>query len=414
MAFLRRVVAVLVVGGGLANAKIIPRRDPLDGALNSSLIVIMKQQQSGVFKIEEVFLGDMGAGQLLDLPRFKLAVRDESAFISGVERVEPIRENTRILAFLKPAKSGGWDVAGLGNCYFWTHDPNSLEPLQTMARRSLALRASWESARSVQDGPKRVEALWPFLWNYDRACYKKTMETLREIGPDAGDYIAQRLATMPSGQKQSLVYDAGVYRSHALHAALIVEMKEQKAAWEKLIGRQTTKTYDQVSPPGRMRNYPPRPDEDLPNRADEIYGLLYSGFEGLGSFNDRSDLPFIRESAMWAVRFRFKQIGDAALEAFARMPDRQNLPVIQAVWQEFSKRPFAGNEMYSFDVMKALNTHRYPEAIPLMAQFANVRFAREMAHEFLASMTGMDFGSDVNEWLHWYESHKDQLGLPHE
>src|ERR1022692_3920575 len=83
-------------------AKIIPRRDPLDAALDSTLIVIMKEQSQDRFEVEEVFLGDVVKGQILVLPAFKLIVEDRSSFISGIERVESISDNTRILVFLKP------------------------------------------------------------------------------------------------------------------------------------------------------------------------------------------------------------------------------------------------------------------------------------------------------------------------
>src|ERR1035438_3316927 len=78
-------------------AKIIPRRDPLDAALDSTVIVIMKEQSQDRFEVEEVFLGDVVKGQILVLPAFKLIVEDRSSFISGIERVESISDNTRIL-----------------------------------------------------------------------------------------------------------------------------------------------------------------------------------------------------------------------------------------------------------------------------------------------------------------------------
>jgi hypothetical protein len=89
------------------DGKIIPRRDPLDAALDSTVIVIMKQQSQGSFQVEEVFLGNVAKGQTLLLPGFSLAVEDTSALIIGVERIEPIRSSTRILVFLKNRRMGG-------------------------------------------------------------------------------------------------------------------------------------------------------------------------------------------------------------------------------------------------------------------------------------------------------------------
>src|SRR6266481_5330352 len=86
------------------NAKSIFRRDPLDGALDASLIVIVRQQSQGMFQVEEVFLGRVVKGQSLALPGFRLAVEGSSETgLERVERIEPIHENTRILVFLKPS-----------------------------------------------------------------------------------------------------------------------------------------------------------------------------------------------------------------------------------------------------------------------------------------------------------------------
>ena len=41
----------------ICNAKLIFRRDPLDGALDATVIAILSQQAPGVFRIEEAFLG---------------------------------------------------------------------------------------------------------------------------------------------------------------------------------------------------------------------------------------------------------------------------------------------------------------------------------------------------------------------
>ena len=143
-------------------AKIIPRRDPLDGALDATAIVIMARQSPDTFRIEESFLGSVGRGDLLTLPGFRLTVEDASSFISGVERIQPIQAETRILVFLRPAKQDPrhWEVAGFGNCYFWSHDPLKLDSLLAMAVSALDLRRSWEAARSLPDVRQRVEALW--------------------------------------------------------------------------------------------------------------------------------------------------------------------------------------------------------------------------------------------------------------
>jgi hypothetical protein len=168
-----------------------------------------------------------------------------------------------------------------------------------------------------------------------------------------------------------------------LHTALIRELERQRARWESTLEDQRRSAM-----PG------------------DHYGILYQGLIGLGSFEDGSDLPFIRDLAQWAVKYRFKQVDDAALIAFGKVPDKANLPIIAAIWREFSERPWPGNEIKPYDVMKALNSHRYLETIPLMAQFVNVGFAQDMARDFLVQMTGVDLGGDTARWLQWYESHR--------
>jgi hypothetical protein len=141
----------------------------------------------------------------------------------------------------------------------------------------------------------------------------------------------------------------------------------------------------------------------------DIYGVLYQSFTGLAGFRDRNDLPFIREAALWGLKYRFKQLDDAALGAFAEMPDKDNLAVIEAIWNGYSTKPFVGNELHHFDIIRTLVTHKFPETIPLMARFMNSGFMQEAARQFLVKMTGIDLGGDERRWLDWYESHKGEL-----
>jgi hypothetical protein len=401
-------------------AKIIMRRDPLDAALDSTVIVIMQEQSEDKFEVEEVFLGDVVKGQILVLPAFRLIVEDRSSFISGVERVEPIYSNTRILVFLKPqpeAHAEGqerphWVVAGYGNCYFWSHDPSNLESLRVMAKKALALRTSWETARQLAYEQQRAEALWPYLWNYNHSCYKQTETALQGLGAVAGDYIAGQLEHMSYQEKGALLVHAGTYSSVRLHDALVRELKSQQRLWEELLYRRKGfAAYDEIDPPGRMHYNPRRTEDAEADEASDIYGVLYYGLTGLESFHDRNDLPFFREAALWSVKYRFKQLGDAALHAFAEMPDRANLAIIESIWKEYSTRQFGGNELHPYDIIRTLTAHKFPETIPLMAQFVKSGFMQEEARQFLVQITGTDLGSDTKSWTAWYESHKRELGL---
>src|SRR5262249_40710816 len=271
----------------------------------------------GKFQVEEVFLGNAVKGQQLALPGFQLMWQDPGRL--GMERFEPIQANTRILMFLKPIASlpaspifaygrhGEWAVAAGGLCYFWT-DSTRIESLRKMAASAVKLRRSWEAARDVPDLRKRVEALWPFLWSPSGCCYSQTLAEFQKVGPIAGDYIAEQLSSIDPYPKSLLLATAAMYHSDRLHTALVRELKRQWAAWERLLHHWGGfANLDDVT----------RPRGPDSRTAFSIYSVLYAGLEGLAGYRDRSDLPFIRESALWAVQFRFKQPVDAALKAFA-------------------------------------------------------------------------------------------------
>ena len=402
----------------ICNAKLIPRRDPLDGAIDATVIAILKQETPGVFRIEETFLGAVYPGQMLQLPGFSLVVEDLSTQFAGVGRTESIDTNTRILVFLKPAKDdrkqyarhGDWAIAGFGNCYFYTRNPLDLTELHQFAASALTLRHSWEAARDVPDERKRVEALWPFLWDHNGSCFDATKAELSKIGSVAGDYIAEQFDSMDYLQRGRLLWEVNVYGSTRLHRAVAEDLMTQEQLWAQLLSRYgRVATYSEVSLPQRTRYNPRRPEDFEADQADDIYGEMYSGLSGLAKFEDRGDLQLIRETARWALKYRFKQVDDAALDAFRRMPARENVAIIQAIWEEYSKRAYRGNELQSYEVMHALETHQYPEAIPIMAQFVNVSFANDIARRFLVRMTGVDHGGDQGAWLRWWAANKGRL-----
>jgi hypothetical protein len=402
-----------------SDAKIIPRRDPMDAALDSTVVVIIRQQFRDEFLVEEVFFGDVAKGETLLLPGFNLVVQDTSSPICCQERTEPIRSSSRILVFLKPASTvpgnwqrfGPWAVAGFGNCYFWNHDPYKLGPLREMAKKALDLRTSWEAARNLPDKRQRAEALWPYLWDYNGSCYKQTEAALHEIGAVAGDYIAGRLESMTYRQKDVFLNDFAMYGSVRLHDELILELKRQRQDFEAMLRRHGAATYEEIDPPGRMHYYPRRPEDAEADKISDIYGVLYQGFIGLGRFHERHDLPFIREAAVWGLKCRFKQLDDAALIAFASMPDKENLALIDAIWKQYSSKQFAGNELQPHEIIGTLRTHKFPETIPLMARFVNAGFMQDAVRQFLVEMTGIDLGGDEKRWPDWYETNKGQYGL---
>jgi hypothetical protein len=143
-----------------------------------------------------------------------------------------------------------------------------------------------------------------------------------------------------------------------------------------------------------------------PIEIKNIYGELYYGLAGLSSFKDSSDLPYIRELASWAVKYRFKQVCDAALGAFREMPEKENLTIIEAIWNEYSVHQWEGNKLQSYDLVRALEKHHYPEAIPLLVKFLNDSFVNNAAKSALVEIVGKDLGKEPEAWLKWYKAQK--------
>jgi hypothetical protein len=97
-------------------------KDPLNGVLDAELVVIAGPSLSGkpgIFRIEDVFLGDLHAGDSIDLGDFKLSVVQQY----GSPEIEPINPATRILFFLQRAKNSAtlWKPTYFEESYFWVH-----------------------------------------------------------------------------------------------------------------------------------------------------------------------------------------------------------------------------------------------------------------------------------------------------
>jgi hypothetical protein len=233
------------------------------------------------------------------------------------------------------------------------------------------------------------------------------------MGPSAGDYLGELLPTLSYDRKVLLLDVAGNVRTPMLHNALVADLRQQQKVWLGIMAKEHVSKYDEINPSGRTRSYPGRPqDTAAADLASDLYGELSYGMEGLANFKDRQDLPLFRELALWAVRYRFKQIDDVALRKFGDMPERENLPVISAIWREFSLHPFRGNELKAHDIILALAAHKYVETIPLMAPFVDAGFMQDAAQEFLRTMTGVDYGNDADRWLAWYDGNKARLAAP--
>ena len=374
----------VLASGGLA-----PSRDPRSGALDASLIVLVRQQEPEVFRIEEVFLGDTKVGATIRLPKLQLYTFQEF----GQKKVETITAQTRILLFLQPNKqaTGGWDVSGYGYSYFWRHEPAKVEELRKIARDMVALRKSWEKARDIPDPRARVEALWPFLWEGGPRVIVRTKEELKKTAPVAGDVIAERFDRLAERDRQMLVVDAGQYGGEKLHGLLKRYLQDLQRRYEQFLRERGPGSESLIEDWGQA-----------PQEIKDIWGCLYYGLAGLAKFKDRGDLPFIRDVAAWAIKYRFKQTCNAALVAFYHLPDKENLAVIDAIWKEFSRRPWRGNELSPADVTTSLCAHRYPETVPILAPFLEHESVRGRVRRALQEIVGQDLGDRPQPWLDWY------------
>jgi hypothetical protein len=381
-----------------SSARLVPKRNPREGVLDASLVSIVRPETQDWFRIEEVFLGDQSAGDSINLPGFKLYTIQEH----GPELVEPMTPDTRILLFLKN-KEDGWEVTDYGYCFFWRHEPEKLKELRAIAEETVSLRRSWEAARDTADEQLRVEALWPYLWGHGVSFLKHTERELQKIGPVAGDYIARKFEVLTHRQLVTLMPELGAYGGERSHQTLIERLKSRQRLYERLLVERGT-TDERL-----IEDWNHTPEE-----VREIYSELYNGLIGLAKFKDRTDLPFMRELALWAVSRRFKQTCDAALGAFRTMPDEANLPVINAIWREFSARQKTGNEMSSLDVVRTLHTHVYPAAVPLLVGFLKDAHAGSEAREALAQIVGQNLGQNPDDWLNWYRAQTPERLTPDE
>ncbi len=232
------------------------------------------------------------------------------------------------------------------------------------------------------------------MWNANPEIVEYTKGAFLGIGDAVGDYLAEQLPNLTPQQFRDFYPDIGAYQgSEKLQPALLAKLKDQQVRWERLQAQRGRNLGDEALAPS--------------GEAREISDWLAYGVDGLfAGFPDRHNLSYLRELAVWGAKNRLKPLCDAVFRTFRERPEEENLSAIDAVWREFSARPYRGTDNALFDVMVTLQHHRYPAAIPLMAQFAGDKLPQALVHEFLKEVSGVDLGSDSKAWLDWYESHK--------
>ena len=370
-------------------------RDARLGVLDATLVVIVRQQAADEFQIEETFWGDKKRGDSLQLPGFRLFTVPED----GPDIVEPISTGTRILLFLRPAsaEASRWEITDYGHCFFWVQEPGRIFELRNTALQAVAMRRRWEEAASVPDPLRRVEALWPFLRlrEYGTSFLEHTKLELRKIGPVAGDYFAEQFDAMSHDDRSELYYESGSYGSEKLHQRMILQLKTQQRAYEGFLA------VHGLDGKAFLQNWNSVP-QDVRDAYHEIPSLLY----GLASISNRADLPLIREVAVWAVENKVDQAREMTLMNFRVMPDRENLPGIDAIWKDAEQHEGQDKEIILHDVIGALCAHRFPETVPLLAPFVTHPYAGPEVEDALTQIVGKDLGRNPNSWVDWYQARK--------
>ena len=369
--------------------RLIPRRDAREGVLDAELVAIVNHRAQDDYEIDEVFLGHGEPGDSLRVPGFKLFAVQRY----GPDITEPISQQTRILLFLQRKKGDfeSWEPADRGYCFFWVQDPGGVFQLRSIAQRAVDLRRQFEQAVRIPDPQQRVEALYPFLWDYGASFFQHTREELLEAGPVAGDYIADRLESMTFDQRATLIRLGCTYGSDELHSALLRHIQIEQDLWDGYVN-------------GHAED--PRTSDALWYGSPEA--IRYADSEiaytlaGLMSFRDRGDLPAIRAVALWASERGLGGISSYALAAFRDMPDSANLPVIDALWKESQVHPEYFGDSFRLDVGGALIAHRFREAIPQLVQFLGDFLWANRVNESLTSIVGCNLGQDRKAWLEWY------------
>jgi len=379
-------------------ARLVPVREAREGVFDARKVVIVRHLRDNQYLVESSFLGEARPDEVVEVPDFRLYTIQDL----GPELVDPITEKTHILMFLRPiaAKAGAWEVTAYGYCFFWTQDEEGVGDLKKIATAATALRASWEKARDVADPRARVEALWPFLdlRKYGVSCLHHTEDELARTGAVAGDVLAGLLPKLPDAEFGTMIGCAPRFGGASLHRALRADLDATRARHE---------AYLRDHGIGRIAAIHEW-NKGLDAEVKDCYGRLYYGLCALAGFHDAGDLPAIRGLGLWAAEHDFRQVYETAISAFRVRPEPANLPVVVAILKasEPDRRDDGDHAGFDLDVVLALNEHKFPATVSLLAPFLGETHAGEQARIGLSAIVGEDLGPEPAPWLRWYEAHK--------
>lgn len=368
-------------------AKLCPLHDARGGVLDADVVVIVKQAATDYFRIEETLFGETGVGDLIHLPGFKLATCQEY----GPDLVEPITPDTQILLFLVK-KDAGWEIAYYGSCYFWVRSADQVDSLRKKASDALKLRKAWEATRDLPDPTERVKALWSYLWDDEyRYFFEHTKKELQKAAPVSGDFIASQFESLRTEQRDRIIWDIGSYGGGRLHQVVANFLEDLQRQY----GNRRTEvlldgTFDKNLTKAQVRT------------ALDSDGEWFYGLEGLASFKDPTDLPYIRQLVTWAASQKLELTCRVGLNIFRDYPDQKNLPAISTMLEQFGGFT---QELSAHIYFSSLTDLKIPDAIPLLIKILPDSFMGGSAHELLTEIVGTDFGTDPNPWLKWHREH---------
>lgn len=382
---------LLFLTGARCEAREVPPRDPL-WLGEATLVALVRPVSPDVFAVEKVEWDEnqppIAVGDSLILPKFQLFNYQE---YGPMIAVEPMTPDTRIWLYLKRDAKGQWVVEGRGYAFFWSEKPNEIETLRKQARQAIAMRNDWRRARDTPEVRARVRAIYPFLEKYGRRFNGAAQLALQKTGAVGGDFLAGKLATMNPKIRGTILSHLAPYRSEKLHRALLRHLATQQRKYETYLARSGPREIERIND---WNSTPPA--------TQEIYGELYSGLEGLADFNDRRDLPTIRHLGRWSAKYHFNQVSETALHIFRDRPEPANLPVIAAIWKDFSARPRRHDlDFLADDVVSSLRAHHFWQTVAVLAPFLNYkdRETARQAHLALILIVGSDRGKTPQAWL---------------
>ena len=439
-------LASMLLTARFARAESLPDYNIEGETVGSEAIVVASPTEGDNLTIEHVWSGELKAGQTLQVERFSKLSKNKfdsshHAFqwmrgYDWTDRNNPVpiplppAITGRVWLFLEQSK-GQWKLSG-GDCgvkwivdnqvlgykqvdnggYFLLPDAEARTEteLQTLVESALAKKAELERAQSLPNINERVAALAPFVGPKQDSYFNAALESLRQAGAIAVPVLLQQ-ADVPLQnlyrRQQLLKAFAQTHSPDVVPYMLaLAEVSAPKVKAQKPLG----------NPAQPLVNWR-RPDDEARARDDwatSIDTLAHS------DVSDERVLAAFRDALLWSAPHC---VTDYNLELYAaqglqRLPHASNLPIIE---QALASIPEPENRAYAVKpLLEALETHRYPAAVPILAgelnfpadvkeQSGEKERNAQLAHRLLIAVVGSDLGTEKAPWLAWWKEHSQHL-----